>query len=311
MEWRKLGMVYVPDGSRWWARRRAYLPTPQILDGGGIIRVFYSGLDSEWVGRIGCVDLDAEDPTRILHDYADPVLDVGGRGEFDEHGVTPSCLLKADAWEWLFYYGWQRVVGVPPLMFTGLARRPAAENMPFARFYHVPLLDRTHQERLARAGSFILQDFPGYRMWYNARSDWLDLTDNPLYGKEEAIYDIRYMESGLVWDWAGASIEMAVTFKDPDEFGLARPWVVKDPDMYRMWYGIRCLSQPYRIGYAESPDGYVWERRDGELSLGRSEDGWDSEMVSFPAVVDAAGKRYMFYNGNQHGETGFGVAVLE
>jgi hypothetical protein len=34
-------------------------------------------------------------------------------------------------------------------------------------------------------------------------------------------------------------------------------------------------------------------------------------MVCYPFVIDAAGKRYLFYNGNRHGATGFGYAILE
>jgi hypothetical protein len=34
-------------------------------------------------------------------------------------------------------------------------------------------------------------------------------------------------------------------------------------------------------------------------------------MICFPCIVDAGGRRLMFYNGNGHGSTGFGVAVLE
>jgi hypothetical protein len=34
-------------------------------------------------------------------------------------------------------------------------------------------------------------------------------------------------------------------------------------------------------------------------------------MICFPCVVDVRGRRYMFYNGNRHGATGFGYAVLD
>jgi hypothetical protein len=34
-------------------------------------------------------------------------------------------------------------------------------------------------------------------------------------------------------------------------------------------------------------------------------------MVCYPCVFDAAGGRYMLYNGDGHGRTGFGLAVLE
>jgi hypothetical protein len=78
-----------------------------------------------------------------------------------------------------------------------------------------------------------------------------------------------------------------------------------------MWYSIRSHSRPYRIGYAESGDGLQWERRDDEAGIEASASGWDSEMICYAAVIDVNGRRLMFYNGNRHGATGFGVAELE
>ena len=34
-------------------------------------------------------------------------------------------------------------------------------------------------------------------------------------------------------------------------------------------------------------------------------------MVCYPYVFDHAGNRYMLYNGNGYGRTGFGMAILE
>jgi putative glycosyltransferase len=38
--------------------------------------------------------------------------------------------------------------------------------------------------------------------------------------------------------------------------------------------------------------------------------GWDSEMIEYPFVFDHAGERYMLYNGNGYGKSGFGLAIL-
>jgi hypothetical protein len=85
--------------------------------------------------------------------------------------------------------------------------------------------------------------------------------------------------------------------------------VVRDPDMYRMWYCYR--GDRYRIGYAESPDGLVWQRKDEQAGIDVSSEGWDSEMLAYPHVFDHEGQRYMLYNGNDYGKTGIGLAVLK
>ena len=78
-----------------------------------------------------------------------------------------------------------------------------------------------------------------------------------------------------------------------------------------MWYSIRSLSKGYRLGYAESEDGVNWRRKDNEIGIDVSDNGWDSEMICFPAIIDVNSERYLFYNGNNYGETGFGYAVLD
>ena len=75
-----------------------------------------------------------------------------------------------------------------------------------------------------------------------------------------------------------------------------------------MWYSHR--GGAYRIGYAESEDGKSWERMDNTVGITTSASGWDSEMIEYPYVFDHKGTRYMLYNGNGYGKTGFGLAAL-
>jgi hypothetical protein len=76
-----------------------------------------------------------------------------------------------------------------------------------------------------------------------------------------------------------------------------------------MWY---CYRGPtYRIGYAESPDGRQWQRRDADAGIDVAPDGWDSEMIEYPHVFEHDGQLFMLYNGNGYGKTGVGLAILE
>ena len=65
------------------------------------------------------------------------------------------------------------------------------------------------------------------------------------------------------------------------------------------------------MGYAESQDGITWVRKDELVGIDISKNGWDSEMIEYPNVITYSGKQYMFYNGNDYGATGIGLAVLE
>jgi len=80
-----------------------------------------------------------------------------------------------------------------------------------------------------------------------------------------------------------------------------------------MWFSSRGTEDfsTYRIRYSESEDGINWIRKDEEIVIDVSESGWDSEMICYPFIFDHKGERYMLYNGNNYGQSGFGLAVLQ
>ena len=168
-----------------------------------------------------------------------------------------------------------------------------------------PVLDRTDREPFLRSAPSIIREGSVLKCWYVSGLGW-----TMIQGRQYPRYVIRSAESADGIHWKSYD-NMCIGFEDEDEFGFGRPWVVKDDAIYRMWYSIRSKSTPYRIGYAESGDGRTWNRKDEQAGITRSEVGWDSEMICYPCVVDVRGTRLMFYNGNRHGSTGFGYAVLE
>jgi hypothetical protein len=50
---------------------------------------------------------------------------------------------------------------------------------------------------------------------------------------------------------------------------------------------------------------------DEAAGIAPSPAGWDCEAVAYAHVFDHLGQRYMVYNGNGYGRTGFGLAVQE
>ncbi len=126
-------------------------------------------------------------------------------------------------------------------------------------------------------------------------------------GKLKHYYHIKYAESkdGINWERRGI---VCIDFKSKDEYAIARPCVIKEDGIYRMWYSYR--GEGYRMGYAESTDGVVWKRKDEEAGIDVSESGWDSEMIEYAFVFSHKDKKYMLYNGNDYGKTGFGYAML-
>jgi hypothetical protein len=94
---------------------------------------------------------------------------------------------------------------------------------------------------------------------------------------------------------------------------FSRPTVIGTEETgYEMWFSYRSGSgEAYRIGHAKSMDSKVWELSPESVDIDVSSTGWDSEMIEYPFVFEHKGMRYMLYNGNGYGKTGFGLAILE
>jgi predicted GH43/DUF377 family glycosyl hydrolase len=303
MQWRKMGRVYAPDGSRPWATKHAFPPTPHWM-ADGTLRLYVAFCDADTVGRLGYVDVDPADPRTVLAVSEEPLLDVGSPGAFDENGVVPTSIVPVGNALYLYYVGFQLGQKVRYYQFQGLAvSRDGGES--FTRHGRVPILDRSDTELLNRTSGFVLREDGLFKLWYVGGSEWTVVNGKPL-----PVYSIKYLESadGITWAREGRP---CIDFKDADEHALGRPYVVRTGGLYRMWYSIRSRSKGYRLGYAESGDGRGWVRKDDEVGIDVSADGWDSQMVGYPAVVQYRDKTYLFYNGNSCGQTGFGYAVLE
>lgn len=299
MAWIKKGLIYEPTGE-WWAQSHGFVPTPEIC-GNGIIRIYFSTRDKDFVSRIRCVEMDCKNIKKIKYLSPEPVLDIGEFGCFDESGVVPCCIIKKDEEKRLYYFGWQKTNTGAYLLLCGLAISKGQKN-EFKRYANTPILERNSREPFVRSTVFVMEENGIYRMWYTSGYSWTTFN-----GKPCPKYNIRYAESndGIMWK---STDKICIGNENKDEFGFARPWIIKRNNKYYMWYSVRSHSFPYRIGYAESENGVEWERKDALVGIQRSKIGWDSQMICFASIVSINGKSYMFYNGNKHGLNGFGYA---
>lgn len=310
-KWVKRGRVLAPDTSLWWSQRYCMIPTPE-LRATDVIRVYYATADDNNYSRVTWVDLDADDPRRIVAKAPGPVLDLGEAGCFDDSGANATSVLDLEGGEkLLFYAGYQRSQRLPYVLFGGLAVSEDGGDT-FRRYRTTPILERLEAEETVRSAPCVVSHNDTFHMWYVAGERWLTLPTGKLIPQ----YVIKHLESSDPYRWneRGTTCIGPAT---PDEIGFGRPWVVYEDGRFFMWYSIRSrISDDVitytGIGSAESADGVEWERR-ADLELTASDSGWDSEMVCYGAVLALhdRGARYMFYNGDGNGATGFGVAEMD
>jgi predicted GH43/DUF377 family glycosyl hydrolase len=301
----KKGLIYSPDRNNlsWW-KSHTMAPTAILLNE-KTIRVYVGAWDEEGISRIAYIDLDSSNPSKILEISQNPVLEIGEDGMFDENGVFPAHAYIGNGNISLYYTGFQKGHKIRHYNFGGLATGNSNSNN-LTRYSKSPVLDRKEEGLLVRAGQSILIEDGIYRTVYSAGSFWTEAG-----GKTRPTYDVYYQESedGVSYKDAGTKILSA---DHSVEHGLGRPQIIKLKGNYYSFYTRRALSMKYFIGAARSKDLVKWERIDDEIvGLEHSLSGWDSEMIYFPSVLEVGDKIYLFYCGNNFGETGFGFAEIE
>lgn len=305
MKWRKLGVVWNTSGEMVWSKSHAMGPTPFRLNN-DVIRIFLTTLDEKGRGRPMYLDVSAENPTQVLGICKAPLMDIGEPGAFDDNGLMAiSFVQTAPGTLMMFYAGFELCTHIRYRIFSGLAiSKDGGET--FYRHSRAPILDRTDKELFFRCGPFAMFDEGVFKLWYVAGSEWTSLNGKPM-----PVYDLRYQESkdGIHWADEG-ELSMAITGED--EHGFGRPWIVKRGlNDYQLFYSIRRRSYgAYRLGYAESADGIHWVRKDEQMGLDVTPGEFDSDAIMYSSVISVGEKTYCFYNGNNFGEQGFGVAEL-
>ncbi|GGA86901.1 glycosylase [Brucella endophytica] len=301
MKWHKHGLVFDPTGKIDWAISHALQPTPLVLP--DRIRVFVGLRDAIGVSRIGFVDLQKDDPTRVMGYSQTPVLDIGEDGCFDENGVVPSAVVQQGSRVYLYYAGYQLGAKVRFLAFGGLAISDDF-GQTFKRYQKVPVFERTNAETLFRVPHTVLYRDGIWKAWYGGGSHYIAGAVKTL-----PVYNVRYTESDNPYFFG----EMGKVVLDVagSEHRVGRPFVFSrgENDHY-LFYGYGTEHEPYQLGFARSSDMINWKRHDQEIGLGAAADGWDSQMIAYPSVVQIGEKIYIFYNGRNYGAEGFGLAEL-
>jgi hypothetical protein len=301
MTWRKVGQIFRPNAQYDWVITHGMLPIAEHISG-DFFRIYFSGRDRLNRSHVGSLDLDITRPYQILHLSPEPVLSLGALGSFDDNGVSPTFIVNNDGEKFLYYFGWNKGSSVRAAEVSGLAIYDHKVQR-FKRYSRAPVIDRTNMEPFQiLVISCILIEGGVWRMWYDSADEW-QTPDLPKY-------NIKYAEStdGINWDRRGI---VSVDYKFPLESRVSRASILREGETYKMWHCYAIGEQGYRMGYAESADGYKFERQSDALTIQRSESGWDSEMVCYPYVFVHNGQKFMLYCGNGYGRTGFGLAVEE
>jgi hypothetical protein len=300
MRWRKLGPIYSPRPVHPKLLSHAANPLPILLEG-DTYRVFFSGRDAENRSSVGYVDVDITQQ-RVMYVHDKPAFEHGPNGSFYERGVSIGNCYAVGGRTYMLFMGWQQPPGGH---WRGdIGRLLVGSDLSLSLDGSEAFLCSNGDDPISLSYPWVMPAGRNYLMWYGSTLTW----DG---GNGEMVHVINHATSrnGHQFERKGLAI--------PFEVGVAqafsRPTVAgTESEGYDMWFSYRSgTGQSYRIGYARKDPDAQWQLRLGETGLDVSASGWDSEMIEYPFVFDHKGQRYMLYNGNGFGQSGFGLAILE
>lgn len=291
----------------------AQAPATLVFD--DVVRVYFScrpGPDAlgQYVSYSAWVDLDRADLSTVRRVADQPILALGSTGEFDEFGTYPVSVVRDGDLVRAYYAGWTRCESVPFNVAIGVSVSSDGGDT-FTRLGTGPVLGYSPDEPFVLSGPKVRRFDGGWQLFYIAGRKW-----KVVEGRPEPVYKIRMATSDDGMSWNKLNRDLIANRIEEDE-AQASPDVFFAGGKYHMFFCFRYShhyrgkENGYRIGYAHSVDMLNWTRDDSKAGLDVSEEGWDSEMVSYPHVFELDGSTYMAYLGNQVGRHGFGLARLE
>lgn len=313
--WQKLGKIFTPQEvtGRPWLKEFAQAPATLLLE--DVVRVYFScrppaDANGQYVSYSAYVDLDRADLFKVCHVAEQPILSLGGLGEFDEFGTYPVSVIRDRGKVRAYYAGWTRCESVPFNVAIGCAVSSDG-GKTFSKLGSGPVLSYSPDEPFVLSGPKVRHYNGLWYLFYIAGRKW-KLVD----GRAEPVYKIRMATSPDGIHWNKINKDLIPSRIEEDE-AQASPDVYYANGKYHMFFcyryssHYRCMQNGYRIGYASSNNLIDWVRDDSKAGIDVSEQGWDAEMISYPHVFELDGKTYLAYLGDQVGRYGFGLAVLD
>lgn len=313
--WKKLGKVFTPQTVKGlnWLKEFSQAPATLVLD--DVVRVYFSCRppaddNGQYVSYSAYVDLDRADLFNVRAVARQPILSLGGLGEFDEFGTYPVSVIFDGEEVRAYYGGWTRCESVPFNVGIGCAvSRDGGKT--FTKLGTGPILSYSPEEPFVLSGPKVRRYKDVWYLFYISGRKW-KLVD----GRAEPVYKIRMATSQDGLHWNKLNKDLIESRIEEDE-AQASPDVFYANGKYHMFFCYRYSSHyrgkqnGYRIGYASSTNLVEWVRDDSKAGIDVSEQGWDAEMISYPHVFDVDGNTYLAYLGDQVGRFGFGLAILE
>lgn len=294
-KWKKIKIIYKIAEKMiksWNSSMMTQCPSIQFIN--NEINIYYSSRDIEKISRISYITVNSE--FDIIENKNEPIINITAN-TFDEHGMVMGRVYNND----LYYVG----CGYP------------SKLIPWNTYIGKYDINTGKKEKI----NIVKCDTNIFGPCYVKHN-------NREYFYYASIYKNEFINDNMEYFCAikcaikndenkWEEIHNFCIIPNMDDASITTPCVIVENDIFKMWYCYRKFydykenkNNSYKIGYAESIDGFIWNRYDENIYFTGIDIG-DDIMKCYPCVFDYNGKRYMLYNGNNFSKSGILLAELE
>lgn len=299
--WQKLGLLYCPHSTGRHPKLLTHVanPLPVLLEG-DVYRIYYSGRDADNRSSVGAVDINII-TRQVICEHHEPLFEHGPEGSFFADGVSIGNCYEADGVRYMLFMGWQNPAA--DHWRGDIGRLIVNPDLTLKLESQVPFMGADPTDPISLSYPWVMRrDSGDYDMWYGSTASW-DA------GNGEMLHTLNYASSADGHHWTRQGLAVPYIIGHAQAF--SRPTVIGSVQTgFEMWFSYRSgAGKSYRIGYARSHDGHSWQLSLDASGIDVSDNDWDSEMIEYPYVFIHKKQRYLLYNGNDYGKSGFGLAV--
>ena len=90
--WKKKGLIFNVNGQYDWNKSHAQVPVVDILKDDRL-RIYYASRNLNGQSNVSYIEVDKNNPSKILFENKKTLFDFGPMGTFDDSGIMPTSII--------------------------------------------------------------------------------------------------------------------------------------------------------------------------------------------------------------------------
>lgn len=297
IELNRLGRIFDPQQFQLNGTSLSHAANPVVIKvNRNLFRIFFNSRDEKQRSSVYSIDFDLS-TLRLIPDTLRVQFLLNSSNSYFKDGVSLGSHFELGGVNWIGFMGW---INPPAKHWYGtIGKFQLNDNFDFERIEENPWFDLDNHNQISLSYPAVYASKNIMHVWYGTTLSWDGGNGEMIHILKEKISRdcVRFESTNRVVEW-----------KMGESQAFSRPAILQIHDHFLMAYSVRGNKTKYRIGFGLIEDNSSIVKQ--MCTFYASTSKWESEMVEYPYLVSHGDSIFMFYNGNDYGRSGIGLAQL-